>query len=63
MSPINEMLKLRCLKKTGYFGNKRMDLDPEFDDLSDDELYIGRLLYHFLEVLQFNSHEVAQVMK
>ena len=30
------------------------------DVLSDDEAYIGTLLFHFLEVLQFNAHEVAQ---
>ena len=28
--------------------------------LSDDEAFIGTLLFHFLEVLQFNAHEVAQ---
>merc|ERR1719419_1048890 len=44
---------LRCLKSQGYF--------PKSDEnvLSEDELYIGGLIYHFLEVLQFNSHEVA----
>ncbi len=52
---------LRCLKKLGYFGPTRMDIDPENDNLSEDELFIGSLLNHFLEVLQFNSHEVAQV--
>ena len=30
------------------------------DVLSDDEAFIGTLLFHFLEVLQFNAHEVAQ---
>jgi hypothetical protein len=29
--------------------------------MSEDEAYIGILLNHFLEVMQFNSHEVAQV--
>ena len=51
----------RVLKSQGYFGPDRTDLDPETDDLSEDEAFIGRLLFHFLSVLQFNSHEVAQV--
>ena len=52
---------LRCLKKFGYFGKDRMDISPENDSLTDDELYIGTLLNHFLEIMQFNAHEVAQV--
>ena len=28
--------------------------------LPTNQLFIGHLLNHFLEVLQFNSHEVAQ---
>ncbi len=55
------VMLLRCLKKLGYFGPDRRDISPENDSLSDDELYIGTLLNHFLEVMQFNSHEVAQV--
>lgn len=53
----------RCLKKFGYFGPDRTDISPEGDNLTEDELYIGYLLNHFLESLQFNSHEVAQVKK
>ena len=51
------VMLLRCLKQQGYFGPERLDLEQE---LNDDELYIGVLLNHFLGVLQFNSHEVAQ---
>lgn len=51
---------LRCLKKFGYFGPDRTDISPENDDLSEDELFMGTLINHFLEVLQFNAHEVAQ---
>jgi len=45
---------LRCLQSQGYFSSS-----PE-ESLSDDEVLIGTLLMHFLEVLQFNAHEVAQ---
>lgn len=45
---------LRCLQSQGYFA------DSPGDNLSEDEVLIGTLLMHFLEVLQFNAHEVAQ---
>jgi len=45
---------LRCLQNQGYFPTKPADT------LSEDEAYIGTLIMHFLEVLQFNAHEVAQ---
>ena len=54
------VMLLRCLKRGGYFGPDRTDVTPAGDSLSEDELFIGHLLNHFLEVLQFNSHEVAQ---
>ena len=59
------VMLLRCLKKLGYFGTDAAAMmaaseDQENDVLSDDEAFIGGLLFHFLEVLQFNAHEVAQ---
>ena len=50
------VMLLRCMKKYGYFGP-----DTKDDVLTDDECYIGFVLNHFLEVNQFNAHEVAQV--
>ena len=47
---------LRCLKSQGYFPTS----STSDDSLTEDEAYIGSLLVHFLEVLQFNSHEVAE---
>jgi len=45
------VLLLRCLESQDYFG----------DDSSDeDKIFIGTLLTHFLQILQFNAHEVAQ---
>ena len=38
----------------GYFPT------PAGEKLTEDEVYIGGLLLHFLELLQFNAHEVAQ---
>ena len=51
------VMLLRCMKKYGYFGPDATD-----DVLTDDECYIGFVLNHFLEVNQFNAHEVAQVL-
>ena len=45
------VLLLRCLESQGYFGD---------DSSEDDKIYIGTLLTHFLQILQFNAHEVAQ---
>ena len=45
---------LRCLQSQGYFPT------PPAEKLTEDEVYIGTLLMHFLELLQFNAHEVAQ---
>ena len=45
---------LRCLQSQGYFP------EPAQDQLTEDEVFIGGLLMHFMELLQFNAHEVAQ---
>jgi len=45
---------LRCLQTQGFFTQPPQEL------ASDDEILIGTVLFHFLEVLQFNAHEVAQ---
>lgn len=54
------IMLVKCLKKTGYFGEEVKERADEDDQLSDDEIYICTLLSHFLEVYQFNTHEVAQ---
>uniref|UniRef100_A0A0K2TLD8 Protein-lysine N-methyltransferase SMYD4 n=1 Tax=Lepeophtheirus salmonis TaxID=72036 RepID=A0A0K2TLD8_LEPSM len=55
------VMLLKCLKSQGYFGGNKVDFSsiPE-DILTEDEQYIGTLLVHFLEVYQFNAHEIAQ---
>ena len=58
------VMMLRCLKKLGYFGAevKQKSNDPDEPEVfTEDEIYIAKLLCHFLELMQFNSHEVAQV--
>ncbi len=49
---------MRCMKKYGYFGP-----DAKEGILTEDECFVGTILCQFLEVNQFNAHEVAQVKK
>ena len=49
---------LRCLDSQGYFGPSS---NLSSSDLTGEKLLIARLLFHFLELLQFNTHEVAQL--
>ena len=51
------MVLLKCLKQAGYFG----DSGSSSDGLTPDELFIGRLLYHFQNGIQYNLHSVYQV--
>ena len=58
------VMMLRCLKKLGYFGEEiksKANNEEEPEVFTEDEIYIATLLCHFLELMQFNSHEVAQV--
>jgi hypothetical protein len=60
------VMMLRCLKKLGYFGEEIKEIEEsrnseEPEVFTEDEIYISTLLCHFLELMQFNAHEVAQV--
>lgn len=48
---------VKALKKTKYFEDRGTGIS---DTISDTEAYIGSLLMHFLEIVQFNSHEVSE---
>ena len=50
---------LRCLDSQAYFGAPRSEQGSL--ELGGDQLLIAKLLFHFLELLQFNTHEVAQL--
>ncbi|XP_050521268.1 SET and MYND domain-containing protein 4-like [Daktulosphaira vitifoliae] len=45
------------LKKTNYFPKH----DNENEFLTDDEAFIGSLILHHLELLQFNAFEVSEI--
>jgi tetratricopeptide (TPR) repeat protein len=46
---------LKILKAAGYFPQK-----SETDTFTDDEIFIGSLILHHLNVLQFNAHEIYE---
>ncbi|XP_075212677.1 protein-lysine N-methyltransferase SMYD4-like [Lycorma delicatula] len=53
------LFHLRVLQSTGYFGSHYDKVS-----LTEDEQFIGSLLLHQLQVLQFNAHEIYEtVMK
>ena len=50
---------LRVLQAKSYFGEKRR---VRTGGLSEDEMFICKLLHHFMRVVYYNSHEVGQVV-
>eukprot|EP00094_Tigriopus_californicus_P006260 TCALIF_06026-PA protein Name:"Similar to SMYD4 SET and MYND domain-containing protein 4 (Pongo abelii)" AED:0.08 eAED:0.08 QI:8/0.66/0.25/1/0.33/0.5/4/0/663 len=54
---IRSVVLLKCLKAGGYFGG-----EPTTQlQLSPDELFIGKLLFHFQCGIQYNLHTIYQV--
>jgi len=56
---ISAVCHLRALQISGYFGTKKPKVSPT---LTDDELYIGGLLVHVFELMQFNTHGITESM-
>ena len=59
---VRTVVLLKCLRASGYFqtGNATADAQNN-QELSSDELYIGKLLFHFQTGIQYNLHAVYQV--
>ncbi|XP_051162262.1 SET and MYND domain-containing protein 4-like isoform X2 [Leptopilina boulardi] len=54
---------LRLLKTTSYFPENIKTPDTSEDLLSNEELFIGHLILHNLQLLQFNAHEISELVK
>ncbi|KAG7209348.1 hypothetical protein KM043_015449 [Ampulex compressa] len=54
---------LRLLKTGDYIPECSRTPDLPGQSLSDDELFIGELLLHNLQLLQFNPHEISELTK
>ena len=52
---------LRCLQYVGYF--KSVTSEPPSTSLTDDEVLVARLLKHFLECIQFNTHTIESIFE
>ena len=52
---LRTVVLLKCLQGSDYFPTKAES------QLSQDELYIGQLLFHFQTGIQYNLHAVYQV--
>nr|XP_012223994.1 PREDICTED: SET and MYND domain-containing protein 4 [Linepithema humile] len=53
----------RLLKTGEYFPENVKTTDSAESRLSDEELFISELLLHNLQLLQFNSHEISELIK
>uniref|UniRef100_A0A1B6J8P5 Protein-lysine N-methyltransferase SMYD4 n=2 Tax=Homalodisca liturata TaxID=320908 RepID=A0A1B6J8P5_9HEMI len=54
---------LRCLQTTGYFQHQNENvIKTNEKTLTDDEKFIGGLILRHLQSLQFNSHEVSELV-
>ena len=47
---------LRCLQEVGYF--RSVCQDPPGLSLSEPEVLVGRIIKHFLDCIQFNTHTI-----
>jgi len=54
---VSAVCHLKALQMSGYFGTKKFKTPPT---LTEDELYIGGLLVHLFELMQFNSHGITE---
>eukprot|EP00092_Neocalanus_flemingeri_P008426 GFUD01009082.1.p1 GENE.GFUD01009082.1~~GFUD01009082.1.p1 ORF type:complete len:676 (+),score=159.68 GFUD01009082.1:46-2073(+) len=54
---ISAVCHLRAFQMSGYFGAPKFKTPAT---LTDDELYIGGLLVHVFELMQFNTHGITE---
>ena len=54
MQALTAIFLLRCLRVKSYYPPSAGDQTI----LSDTELYLGRLLHHFMRVTYYNTHEI-----
>ncbi|XP_011314323.1 SET and MYND domain-containing protein 4 [Fopius arisanus] len=54
---------LRVLKKSCYLPEEVKTQDLAGCPLSEDEEFFGGLLFHHLQLLQFNTHEISELVR
>ena len=58
---VRTVVLLKCLQASGYFTSSCDTKAHDGNQLSQEELYIGQLLFHFQTGIQYNLHAVYQV--
>ena len=58
MQAMTAIFLLRCLRTKSYYPPS-ISGDPTI--LSDTELYLARLLHHFMRVTYYNTHEITTI--
>lgn len=56
MQSLAAMFLLRCLKAKKYYISEP-DSDPKC--LTETELYLAKVIHHFMRVTYFNTHEIT----
>lgn len=54
---------LRVLKKSPYLPEEVKSPDSAETALTEDEAFFGGLILHHLQLLQFNTHEISELMR
>lgn len=55
---------LQCLRKTSYLqkNSTPSNENEKSNHLNDEEILIAQLILHHLQILQFNAHEVSELV-
>ena len=57
MQSLAALFLIRCLKAKDFYPKTDCSNDPYH--LSETELFLGKLIHHFMRVTYFNTHEVT----
>lgn len=54
---------LRLLKRGSYFPKETNTPDSAEAELSPEEIFVGGLILHNIQLLQFNAHEISELIR
>ncbi|XP_015522321.1 SET and MYND domain-containing protein 4 [Neodiprion lecontei] len=54
---------LRLLKRSSYFPKEVNTPDSADSQLSPEEIFVGGLILHNIQLLQFNAHEISELVR
>ena len=59
MQSLAALFLIRCLKAKDFYPRDSNDVADDPYHLSETELFLGKLIHHFMRVTYFNTHEVT----